>query len=106
MRRTWGSIGLLVVLLATVHGCEPTLKQKLRPAKGPDVYNLPPADDTRFEKPLDFPKGTLNTDETKLTRDAKDAAAANANGGMGGGGGGAPMGGGMGGMGGAGMGSH
>jgi hypothetical protein len=108
MRRTWESIGILVVLLTAMEGCEPTLKQKLRPPQTAEAYNLPPVDDPRFQKPVEYPKNTLNKDETTLTRNAKDATAANANGGMGAGGGGSP-GGSMGGMGGAGapgMGGH
>lgn len=92
MRRTWGSIGLSIVLLMALAGCEQTLKQKLRPAQQPEAYNLPPADDPRFQKPIEYPKGTLNKDETKISRDLKDAKDG-APGGPGAGGGG------MGGMG-------
>jgi hypothetical protein len=104
MRRTCGCFGVLALLLATLAGCEPTLKQKIRPPKQPESYNLPPADDARFDKPVEFPKNTLNKDESKISRDAKDNANG-PNGGPGGGGGGggagpSRMGAGMGGMGG------
>ena len=99
MRRTWGSFGMLAVLLAALAGCEPTLRQKLRPPKQPEAYNLPPADDTRYTDPIAFPKNTLNQDSTKIAKDAKDAASG-APAGAGGPGGSPRMGGGMGGMGG------
>jgi hypothetical protein len=100
MRRTCGCFGVLAVLLGALAGCEPTLKQKLRPAKQPESYALPPADDGRFDKPVEFPKNTLNKDESKISRDAKDNATG-PNGGPGGGGAGpSRMGAGMGGMGG------
>jgi hypothetical protein len=101
MRRTWGSIGILAVLLAALAGCEPTLKQKLRPPDPPERYDLPPVEDARFQKPIEFPKGTLNQDEIKKLKEKDDA---NAKQGPGGGGMGGKMGGGLGGGPGGGMG--
>src|SRR5262245_193657 len=91
MRRTWGCIGMLVCLLTALSGCEPTLRQKPRPPKQPEAYNLPPADDARFQQPLAYPKGTLNQDPVKKAKD-KDQPMQPPPGGMGGMGGAGRMG--------------
>jgi hypothetical protein len=70
MGRTLLSITVLVSLLA---GCEPNIRQKLRPPKQDEAYNLPPANDPRWDKPIEYPKGTLNQDAVKQTKDMKDA---------------------------------
>jgi hypothetical protein len=74
MRKTWGSIAALLVLGAALAGCEPTLRQKIRPPKQEQVYTLPDEKDPRWDKPLEYPKGTLNQDTIKQARDAKEKA--------------------------------
>jgi hypothetical protein len=85
MARTWGSIGALAALLAVLTGCEPNLRQKLRPPKQDEAYNLPAANDPRWDKPLEYPKGTLNQEAARAAREAKEAQQAPP-GSMGGGG--------------------
>ncbi len=96
MRRTWGSVVILMAGFALMAGCQ-NHRQNLKPAKQEEAYNLPPANDAKWDRPIEYPKGTLNQDMVKKDREAKDSGADPRTGasptqsprmGMGGGGGG------------------
>jgi hypothetical protein len=50
-----------VLATLTVTGCWHT-EPSLKPPPRPEVYALPPSDDSRFSSPIEYPKGTLNQD--------------------------------------------
>jgi hypothetical protein len=66
MRRTWASSALFFSLLMAMVGCYSTERRVIQPPKNPEVYALPPENDSKWDKPLEYPKGTLNQDSVKL----------------------------------------
>ncbi len=65
MRRTWGRMHGLGVVLLTLFGCQApdtNFKPQL-----PEEYILPPSDDARFSAPVVYPKETLNAPLKKDT---------------------------------------
>jgi len=50
-------------MLLAVAGCYHTPVVKVTPPPKVDVYNLPPPDDTRFDKPTEYPKNAMNQDD-------------------------------------------
>jgi hypothetical protein len=61
MRRIRDLLGLSALLLMTLGGCALTENQ-LRPPKPPEEYNPPPENDSRYSKPIEYPKDTMDND--------------------------------------------
>jgi hypothetical protein len=55
-RTVWLGLGLLATC-----GCWDSGPQ-LRPPPPPEEYSLPPAEDSRFSTPVEYPRGILNQD--------------------------------------------
>jgi hypothetical protein len=51
----------IVLPALTTTGCWHT-EPSLKPPPRPEVYALPPSEDSRFSSPIEYPKGTLNQD--------------------------------------------
>ncbi|MBL8799016.1 MAG: hypothetical protein JNM56_34340 [Planctomycetia bacterium] len=71
MRRMREAMPALVALLLVAGGggCYSTNYAKLNKPKREEVYALPAAADARFDKPLEYPKGTLNQDSVVKQKD-------------------------------------
>lgn len=71
MRRTWAGIPALVALLTALggNGCYSTNYAKINKPKRDEVFNLPAVADSRWDKPLEYPKGTLNRDSIVKQKD-------------------------------------
>ncbi len=61
MAASWRRIGWVGCILLLAAGCWNT-KPSVKPPPHPDEFKLPPEDDARFSKPLEYPKGALNQD--------------------------------------------
>src|SRR2546421_527013 len=61
MRRLWEGLSLWAAALLAVAGCASTAPVT-KPPKHPEEYVLPPAEDARFSRPPQYPKGSLNND--------------------------------------------
>ena len=72
MPTTWARITIVFALLLAMAGCYSTDRQKIKPPKREELYNLPPQGDNRWDKPIEYPKGTLNQDSIKQDKDSKD----------------------------------
>jgi hypothetical protein len=72
MRTTWASVTSLAAVLLAIAGCYSTDKPRIKAPKRDDVYISPPANDPKWDKPIEFPKGTLNQDTIKQDQDSKD----------------------------------
>jgi hypothetical protein len=70
MRRIRDMLGLLLLIHMGFSGCASSEPQ-LRPPKAPEEYNAPPDNDPRYNKPIEYPKETM--DQDPLTKKAKDA---------------------------------
>ena len=98
MRRVWGGLSWMLATLLSAAGCG-TKDYTMRPPKHPEEIILPPEEDRKYSLPPEYPKETLNQDDTR-----KPGAPTGLNGMPGGGPGGrgsgmSGMGPGMGGMG-------
>ena len=93
MRRTWTSWAVLLSLLLALAGCDTLERHKVKPPKHEELYTVPPETDPKWDRPLEYPKGTLNQDSIKkrLEQDKEAAKPGGPGGGpkMGMGGGGA-----------------
>jgi hypothetical protein len=69
-----------ILLLATISmfapGCMTPPHDPNRPPKRPEEFRVPPDQDARFTKPVEYPKGLLNMDILQ-TRMAKNAQGGN-----------------------------
>ena len=51
-------LGLLLVIHIGLSGCASTEPQ-IKPPKGPEEYNAPPENDPRYNKPIEYPKDSM-----------------------------------------------
>jgi hypothetical protein len=72
MRRTWACMPALVALLVCLGGggCYSTNYAKINKPKREEVFALPAVADSRWDKPLEYPKGTLNQDSVVKQKSA------------------------------------
>jgi hypothetical protein len=87
MRRLRTGLKMLTLALAII-GCAKNQKF-VPPPKHPDEYKLPPDQDARFSKPVEYPNNVLNEDKIRKPADP-DANVPGKNGGPGGKFGGGP----------------
>jgi len=86
MARSWGNLAALGALVLSLVGCYTNDRVKLTPPKHVEEYTIPPEDDPRFSKPIEFPKNLLNkNDSPKNKDDDKQNMPGMHGGGMGGG---------------------
>src|SRR5262245_17830675 len=71
MRRVRDVFAMSLLGLFGLWGCGPT-EQQPRPPKPPEEFRAPPENDSRYNKPMEYPKETLGED--MLIKKAKDAA--------------------------------
>ena len=69
MRTMWSSLVALIAALLLIAGCYSTERVKLKAPKHPESYDLPPTSDAKWDKPIEYPKGTLNKDNIKQDSD-------------------------------------
>jgi hypothetical protein len=72
MLRYWGGLGLLSAALWGLAGCATTESEIKKPPKPPEEYKLPPEDDPRFNKPVEYPKDVFEKDPLQQKAKAKD----------------------------------
>jgi hypothetical protein len=77
----------LLSLLFALAGCSTLERHKVVKPKQEELYNLPPETDAKWDRPLEYPKGTLNQDTIKKKNEQDKDAAKPGGGGPGGGGG-------------------
>ena len=66
MRRILAGLGLLIIAFVAQPGCSTTDNQ-IRPPKRVEEYNVPSDTDPRYNRPVEYPKDTLNQDQPKKT---------------------------------------
>jgi hypothetical protein len=54
-------LGLLLLIQVGLYGCT-TTEPQLKPLKHPEEYNAPPENDPRYNKPIEYPKETMDQD--------------------------------------------
>jgi hypothetical protein len=54
-------LGLSAALLLALGGCTLT-EQQLKPPKPAEEYNAPPETESRYSKPIEYPKETMDND--------------------------------------------
>jgi hypothetical protein len=64
MRRFHIGICLMGLFPLMIAGCW-TTQPNLKPPPPPESFILPPADDSRFSAPIEYPRGTLENDLIK-----------------------------------------
>ena len=72
MRKTWAGMATVFALLLAIAGCYSTDRQRIKPPKREELYTLPKQGEARWDKPIEYPKGTLNQDSIKQDKDSKD----------------------------------
>lgn len=60
MRRTWLGVRGATAILLGLLGCSHAIKPKMEAPKLVEEYVIPPSDDPRFSKYVEYPKETLN----------------------------------------------
>lgn len=69
-----GRIGFLVGMAFSVaSGCHHAPHDPTRPPPHPEEFKLPPAEDARFSKPVQYPKNLLNNDVLQSRMAKKDS---------------------------------
>jgi hypothetical protein len=71
MRRIRDMLGLLLLIQVGLAGCT-TSEPQLKPPKHPEEYNAPPENDPRYNKPIEYPKETMDQDFQKKKKDKAD----------------------------------
>jgi hypothetical protein len=61
MRRIRDLLGLLLLIQVGLSGCT-TTEPQLKPPKAPEEFNAPPENDPRYNKPIEYPKETMEQD--------------------------------------------
>ncbi len=61
MRRIRDLLGLLLLGMAAVNGCE-SRDNYVRPPKPPEEFNAPPANDPRYTGPIEYPREVMEQD--------------------------------------------
>ncbi len=74
MRSAWRRLGLLGPLFLCLSGCW-TTKGHLKPERPPEVFDLPPKEDARFDQPVTYPRNVMNTDRIKMDQERDNAGA-------------------------------
>lgn len=72
MRRIRDLLGLSGLLFIALAGCALSGSQQVKPPKPPEEFRAPPETDSRYSRPVEYPKETLEQD--LLLKKAKDAA--------------------------------
>ncbi len=86
MYRIWGGVGILTAALFGLGGCLHTDTQLKKPPKQPEEYRTVPDSDPRYNKPVEYPKETMDRDplQTKNKNGDKSQNPLDKQGGMGG----------------------
>ena len=71
MRLIRDLLGVLLLIHIGMSGCA-TTEPQIKPPKMPEEFNAPPDNDPRYNKPIEYPKETM--DEDILQRREKTAA--------------------------------
>lgn len=64
---------LVAVGTLVVFGCHHTVTDPNRPPPHPEEFKLPPSEDSRFSKPVQYPKNLLNNDILQSRMAKKDS---------------------------------
>lgn len=63
---------LFAVGMGLILGCHHTVTDPNRPPPHPEEFKLPPSEDSRFSKPVQYPKNLLNNDILQSRMAKKD----------------------------------
>jgi hypothetical protein len=69
----WVGTATLAALVLGLAGCYTNERPRVKKPKYEEVYALPPENDSRWEKPVEYPKGALNEDTIKNKEKDKGA---------------------------------